>query len=105
MVVYYHHIGYKLLSLGRGAIYTVVQWKVSQTWQTVYVGLFVDKYLYAKAIDEPVSAGQKMDYFISQPELSLRCISKSIPVGGPVLLEVQRSVESLHHNNPIVHRR
>ncbi len=62
-------------------------------------------YFYAKAVDEPFTVGQKIDFFISQPELASPYISKSIPVGGPVLLEVQRSVEALHHNNPIVHIR
>ena len=62
--------------------------------QTDYVSAEVLKYLYAKCVD--VSVGQMMDFFVSEPKFASSYVSKSVLVFGPVSVEVQGSVETVH---------
>jgi len=52
------------------------------------------KYLNAKDAFE--SVGQTMDLFVSEPKFASSDISKSVPVFGPVSVEIQRSVNPFH---------
>src|SRR6218665_2724549 len=62
--------------------------------QTDYVFIEVLKYLYAKCVD--VSVSHTMHFFVSDPKLATSYISKSVLVFGPVAVEVQGSVVTVH---------